>query len=97
MSGMTSGNASAPASAAGTITIQGFAFSAPLTVAPGTQITVLNKDGAEHTVTADSAGGFDVTVPAEGTATFTAPNAPGSYAFHCSVHPQMKHGTLVVK
>jgi plastocyanin len=56
----------------------------------------MNKDSIEHTVTADSAGGFDVSVPSGGTATFTAPNAAGSYAFHCSIHPNM-HGTLVVK
>jgi len=95
---MASGGASAPAaSAADTITIQSFAFSGPLTVAAGTSITVMNKDGVEHTVTADSAGGFDVSVPPGGSATFAAPSAPGTYAFHCSVHPQMKHGSLVVK
>lgn len=94
---MPSESASAPASAADTITIQSFAFSGPLTVAPGAQITVMNKDSVEHTVTADTTGGFDVTVPAGGTATFTAPSAAGSYAFHCSVHPQMKHGTLIVQ
>lgn len=94
---MPSATGGAPASAADTITIQSFAFSAPLTVAPGTQITVMNKDGVEHTVTADTTGGFDVTVPAGGTATFAAPSAPGSYAFHCSIHPQMAHGTLIVK
>jgi plastocyanin len=77
--------------------IQSFAFSGPLTVAPGASITVMNKDGVEHTVTADSAGGFDVTVPPGGSATFAAPSTPGTYAFHCSVHPQMKHGSLVVK
>lgn len=97
MSPMPPGSANAPASAVDTITIQSFAFSGPLTVAPGTSITVMNKDAVEHTVTADSAGGFDVSVPAGGTATFTAPSAPGTYAFHCSVHPQMKHGSLVVK
>jgi plastocyanin len=93
---MASGSGSAPASAANTITIQSFAFSGPLTVAPGAQITVMNKDSVEHTVTADSSGGFDVSVPSGGSATFTAPNAAGSYAFHCSIHPNM-HGTLVVK
>jgi plastocyanin len=77
------------------ITIAGFAFTTPSSVAPGASITVTNQDSVEHTVTADSAGGFSVTVPAGGTATFTAPSAAGSYPFHCSVHPSM-HGTLVV-
>ncbi|HEV2346586.1 MAG TPA: cupredoxin domain-containing protein [Actinocrinis sp.] len=93
---MPSENGSAPASAADTITIQSFAFSGPLTVAPGATVTVMNDDSVDHTVTADSAGGFDVTVPAHGTATFTAPKTPGSYAFHCSIHPSMKHSTLTV-
>jgi plastocyanin len=34
-------------------------------------------------------------VPAGGTATFKAPSAAGSYAFHCTIHPFM-HGKLVV-
>jgi plastocyanin len=47
-------------------------------------------------VTSDDGKSFNVTVAAGGTATFTAPTKPGTYPFHCSVHPQM-HGTLVVK
>ncbi|MBS2962298.1 cupredoxin domain-containing protein [Actinocrinis puniceicyclus] len=97
MSGMPAGGGSAPASAADTITIADFAFSGPLTAAPGAQVTVTNKDSVMHTVTADSAGGFDASVPAGGTVTFTAPTAPGSYAYHCAIHPSMKHGTLIVK
>jgi plastocyanin len=94
---MSSGGGSAPAAAANTITIADFTFSGPLTVSAGAQVTVVNKDSVAHTVTADSSGGFDVSVPAGGTATFTAPNAAGSYSFHCSIHPSMKHSTLVVK
>ena len=86
---------SAPPSSADSITIAGFAFSVPSAVAPGATITVANKDSVAHTVTADSGGAFDVTVPAGGTATFKAPAAAGSYAFHCTIHPSM-HGTLVV-
>jgi len=77
------------------ITISGFAYSTPPRVAPGAMITVKNQDSVEHTVTADSSGGFSVSVPAGGTATFAAPAAAGSYAFHCTIHPSM-HGTLVV-
>jgi plastocyanin len=64
-------------------------------VAPGAKVTVTNKDSVEHTVTADSAGGFDVDVPAGATVTFTAPTTPGSFAYHCTIHPFM-HGKLVV-
>jgi plastocyanin len=62
-------------------------------VAAGSTVTIRNDSASDHTVTQDSAG-FDVAVPANGTATFTAP-AAGTYAFHCKIHPTM-HGTLTV-
>jgi len=86
---------SQPATTAATITIKGFAFGAPLTVTPGQKVEVVNQDSAPHTVTADD-GSFDASAaPSGGTGSFTAPATPGSYAFHCSVHPNM-HGTLTV-
>jgi plastocyanin len=54
-----------------------------------------NQDGTEHTVTADTGDAFDDPARA-GTTTFTAPTEPGSYPFHCEIHPEM-HGTLVVE
>ncbi|MEO7262934.1 MAG: cupredoxin domain-containing protein [Jatrophihabitantaceae bacterium] len=59
-------------------------------------ITVQNKDGEKHTVTADSADAFDVEVDGDGSASFKAPTAPGSYPLHCIFHSNM-HGVLVVK
>ena len=82
--------------AAATITIKDFAYGDPLTVAPGAAVTVTNMDAAAHTVTADEGSAFDAQVKGGGTATFTAPTKPGSYAYHCTYHPGM-HGTLVVK
>src|SRR5207245_8517391 len=70
------------------ITISGFAFSGPLTVAPGQLITVHNADSAGHTVTADN-GAFDVPVAGGATVTFHAPTTPGKYTYHCAVHPIM--------
>lgn len=88
---------STPAPAAGgRITISGFRFTAPDSVAPGAKITVRNADSAPHTVTATTGKAFDAQVGGGETATFTAPSKPGSYAFFCSVHPNMK-GTLVVR
>jgi len=82
-------------SQASTITIENFSFTTPDSVSPGASITVDNKDGTAHTVTSDDGGAFDD--PADtGTSTFTAPTKPGSYPFHCSIHPNM-HGTLVVR
>lgn len=85
------------AAAAGTavLKVHDFAFD-PLTVAPGTRITLVNSDSAPHNATAtdgsfksaDATPGHDVS--------FTAPSKPGAYSFLCTVHPNMK-GTLTVK
>jgi plastocyanin len=81
-------------SAADTLSIKGFAFTAP-DVAPGATITVNNEDGTTHTVTSDDGTSFDVKVGGHGSSTFTAPTKPGTYAFHCKIHSSMK-GQLVV-
>jgi plastocyanin len=99
-SGATSGSSSSSSSSdagssASTITIKDFAFTTPASVSPGTTITVDNKDGTAHTVSSDDGKAFD-DAAAPGTSTFTAPSTPGSYPFHCNIHPEM-HGTLVVK
>jgi plastocyanin len=86
-----------PTPAAGQeITIKGFNYGSPLTVSPGAQITVKNDDSAEHTVTSDESGIFDVQVDGKQQATFNAPDKPGTYAFHCTYHSNMK-GSLVVQ
>lgn len=77
------------------ISIEGFSYVVPTTVAPGALITVTNKDSTEHTVTADSAAAFDTEVQAHSQATFAAPKQPGAYPFHCAYHQNM-HGQLVV-
>lgn len=82
--------------AAAAITIRNFDFGAPVSVAPGAIVSVVNKDSAGHTVTADQGSAFDVDIRGGATATFTAPTAPGTYAYHCTYHPNM-HGTLTVK
>jgi plastocyanin len=94
---VSSTNTSGGTTTAGaSITIQSFAFGSPLTVAPGTTVTVTNKDSAPHTVTADS-GEFQTKELSQGqSGTFTAPAQAGTYKFHCAVHPNM-HGTLTVQ
>jgi plastocyanin len=76
------------------ITISDFAFEVPDSVPAGAEITIVNEDSAFHTVTADD-GTFDVEAPGGESVTFTAPDEPGEYAFHCTPHPQMT-ATLVV-
>jgi plastocyanin len=91
--GQTSGPAAA---AAATITISSMSFGDPITVSPGSQIAITNKDSVEHSVTSDAADKFSVDVEANEEGKLTAPTEPGEYAFHCKYHPSM-HGTLTVK
>lgn len=91
-SGKTSSGQPASSDAAD-LTISGFAFS-ELSVAAGTKVTVTNDDTSAHTVTVKGTS-TDVNVPAEGTATFDAPDQPGTYDLSCDFHPAMS-GTLTV-
>lgn len=88
-------NMPAVPSTTGEITITGFEYAVPASVTPGETITIHNTDGVEHSVTSDTAGAFSVDIPAHGTATLTAPDQPGAFAFHCKYHSSM-HGTLTV-
>lgn len=72
-----------------------FDFDEPTTVSPGAQVTVNNRDGVLHTVTADD-GSFDIQVKGGDTGTFTAPTTPGDYAFVCELHANMS-ATLTVE
>jgi plastocyanin len=90
----TTAAAPEPAGAA-TITIVDMNFGEPLTVPAGAQITIKNDDSAEHSVTSQTAGQFDVHVDSNEQGTLTAPTEPGEYAFYCVYHPSMK-GTLIV-
>ncbi len=94
-SSSASSSSSGGGSAGSTITIKSFSFTTPDSVSPGATITVDNEDGTAHTVTSDTGNAFD-DAASPGTSTFTAPTKPGSYPFHCTIHPSM-HGTLVVK
>jgi plastocyanin len=94
--GSKSGSGSGTSGGSDAITIQNFAFSpARLTVAPGATVTVTNKDQVTHTLTATK-GAFDTgQIPAGQSKTFTAPSAPGTYPYICSIHQYMS-GVLVV-
>jgi plastocyanin len=73
-----------------------FAFQpASTSVKAGSTITVKNNDSVAHTVTADNNSFNTGDINGGGTKTFTAPSNPGSFPFHCSIHPFM-HGTLTV-
>jgi plastocyanin len=78
------------------VTIQGFAFDPPTIEVPASgEVTWLNADPPDHTVTADD-GSFD-SGPIAGGGTFsTTLSQPGEFAYHCAIHPTMK-GTVTVR
>lgn len=86
-----------PVPAGSAIVIANFAYTVPPSVRPGQQLTIVNNDEPNHTVTADENNLFDVRVSGGGgIEPFTAPTTPGTYAFHCKYHSNM-HGTLTVQ
>ena len=73
------------------------AYTVPTSVRPGQQLTIVNNDDPNHTVTADQNNLFDIRVSGGGgVEPFTAPMAPGTYPFHCKYHATM-HGSLTVQ
>ena len=95
----SSGSSSQAASGASStaVKISNFKFSpASDTVKQGARVTVTNQDSTAHTATADDGHSFDTGTLADGASQTISVSKPGSYAYHCSIHPFM-HGTLVVK
>ena len=79
------------------VTISGFKFApTSLTVKRGAKVTVTNDDSTAHTATADDGNSFDTGTLDSGSSQTISVSKPGSYAYHCSIHPFMK-GTLVVQ
>ena len=78
------------------VTIQNFAFSPQtLTVAPGTTVVWTQKDSAPHTVTSDT-GAWTASAMLSPGQTFSHTfTKAGTFAYHCSVHPNMT-ATIVV-
>ncbi|MDD2254793.1 MAG: cupredoxin family copper-binding protein [Methanoculleus sp.] len=81
------------------ITIKNFAFDpSTITVKTGTAVTWTNQDSAPHIVVSDtgSPAAFSSESLSNGASykfTFTQ---PGTYTYHCSIHPSMK-GTIIVQ
>jgi len=85
----------ADAQGSAAVTIVDFAFQpASLEVPAGTTVTWTNSGAAPHTVTADD-GAFDSgTLQPGGTFSFTF-DTPGTFAYHCEIHPNMM-ATIIV-
>jgi plastocyanin len=90
--------ADAPLAAGGTgggsdaseVAIQGFAYQPPtISVQSGTQVTWTNADPTEHTVSAED-GSFSSDPLGSGTQFSTTFDQPGTYAYLCAIHPDMR-------
>jgi plastocyanin len=85
-----------PGDGATEVAIRNFAYAPPaLTVVTGTAVSWTNEDEAPHTVTADDGESFESTLLDQGGTYQLAAPAPGTYEYHCEVHPFMT-GTLTV-
>lgn len=83
-------------STATVITIQSFTFvPATTTISAGTTVVWANHDQYDHAPVSDT-GVWDAGVVAAGTTSSgTVFNTPGTYPYHCAIHPDMM-GTIVV-
>jgi plastocyanin len=91
-------NASAPsgeAVRAEKVEIVGFSYDPdPVVIQEGGKVIWINKDKEPHTATADD-GSFDTGPIEEGKLKSETFKEPGTYTYHCEIHPQM-HGTVEV-
>jgi len=85
-----------PSGSATTINIKDSLFQpSSLEVPVGTKVEWHNQDGMQHTVTSDMQGLFDSGALNPGKKFDFTFNTPGSYSYHCSIHPGMQ-GTITV-
>lgn len=89
-------NSNSAEPSANEVWIQGSTFNpATITVAPGTRVTWVNKDGMTHTVTSDATLFDSGNLGSNATYGFVFTSA-GTYPYHCKIHTGMT-GTVVVK
>jgi plastocyanin len=96
---MTTPATQAPSGGSNPIAIKIFAFSpATLTIKTGTTVTRMNQDEVIHQIASDPGTPVaftsdSLTNGASYQFTFTQ---PGTYTYHCTIHPSMK-GTIFVQ
>jgi plastocyanin len=79
------------------VEISGFVFNpSTVTVPVGATVIWTNRDSASHTVVSDSGNEIASNSLATGDTYGHTFSTPGTYAYHCSVHPSMK-GTIIVQ
>lgn len=78
------------------VTIKNFQFGpGSITIKAGQSIEFANLDDVQHSATADD-GSWDTGLMGQGEKKTITFSKAGTYAYHCSVHPNM-HGTVIVK
>jgi len=78
------------------VTIANFSFDpASLTITTGTTVTWTNNDTAPHNIAGDD-GTLGSNSLAKGEAFSFAFTKPGTFSYHCGVHPSMKASITVV-
>lgn len=84
------------AAAPAVLTISSFKYDpTPLTVRAGTTVKIVNRDRAQHTLTAARVGAFDsgtIAAKASGAVRFAE---LGTFAYLCQFHPFMKGSVAV--
>jgi plastocyanin len=92
---IASAGETAQASRASTVEINHFAYHPPtLTIATGGKVTFSNTSRVTHTAT--RAGSFSTGRIKPGTSVSVRFTQPGTFAYHCTIHPFM-HGKIVVR
>ncbi len=87
---------------AATVNIQNFAFiPATITVTKGTMVTWVNQDTSDHQIVNDAQGSvgqgtlFTSNSLQKGAQYSFRFDTPGTYPYHCSIHPSMKATVIV--
>ena len=94
--GATAGETPATETPATVVVAKEFMFSpATLTIAAGTTVTWSNRDEEPHTVVSETGLFRSPALDTNQSFSFRF-DAPGTYRFVCSIHPQMT-GTVVVR
>lgn len=89
------GNQTTPPTGANAVSIQNYAFSpSTLTVKAGTTVTWTNSDSVSHNIVSDS-GVFESPSIANGQTYSYTFNTPGTFSYHCGIHPSMKASIIV--